>query len=161
MTRFTIAMCLGCFGLAGIVAAQAPISGGDGKSPPVKSVAAPLSRGAETVPLPPLPAASSSPLLPAASPGEAHMSREARAHELHLLQAQAQAESIHRAAVARAEERTRRLESQRWYGISNTRPTANIDPYDGDYSAMWTSNYPYYPFRWVGSGAPWGYSEGP
>jgi len=97
----------------------------------------------------------------ATSPGEAHMTREARAHELHLLQAQATVESIHRAAVARAEQRTRRLESQRWYGILNSRPTANIDPYDGDYSAAWVSNYPFYPFRWVGSGEPWGYSEAP
>ena len=89
------------------------------------------------------------------------MSREARAHEQYLLQSQAQAESVHRAAVARAEQRTRRLESQRWFGISNSRPTASVDPYDGDYSAGWISNYPFYPLRWVGSGEPWGFSEGP
>jgi len=159
MTRFTIAMCMGWFGLAGIVAAQSPNNGGDGKSPPVKTVAAPPVRGVESVPPAPAPIVSLSPVLPPTSPGEAQTSREARVRELHLLQAQA--ESIHRAAVARAEQRTRRLESQRWYGISNTRPTANIDPYDGDYSAVWTSNYPFYPFRWVGSGEPWGYSEGP
>ena len=49
------------------------------------------------------------------------MSREARAHEQYLLQSQAQEESVRRAAVARAEQRTRRLESQRWFGISNSR----------------------------------------
>ena len=89
------------------------------------------------------------------------MSREARAHEQYLLQSQAQAESVHRAAVARAEQRTRRLESQRWFGVSNSRPTASVDPVDGDYSAGWSSNYPFYPLRWVGSGEPWGFTEGP
>ncbi len=88
------------------------------------------------------------------------MTREARAHEQYLLQSQAQAESVHRAAVARAEQRTRRLESQRWFGISNSRPTASVDPYNGDYSPGWVSNYPFYPFRWVGVGEPWAIVEG-
>jgi hypothetical protein len=86
--------------------------------------------------------------------------REARAHEQYLLQSQAQAESIRRAAMARAEQRTRRLESQRWFGISNARPMVSVDPYDGDYSAGWVSNYPFYPLRWVGSGDSWGFVEG-
>ncbi len=88
------------------------------------------------------------------------MSREARAHEQYLLLSQAQAESVHRAAVARAEQRTRRLESQRWFGICNARPMASVDPYNGDYSPGWVSNYPFYPFRWVGGGGPWGFVEG-
>lgn len=87
------------------------------------------------------------------------MSQEARAHEMHLMQAQAQAESIRRAAVARAEQRTRRLESQRWFGVSNKRPNASVDPFDGDYAPFWASNYPFYPLRWVGSGEPWGFVE--
>ncbi len=66
---------------------------------------------------------------------------------------------MHRAAIARAEQRTRRLESQRWFGISNKRPMASIDPYDGDYSAYWASNFPFYPMRWVASGEPWGFVE--
>ena len=88
------------------------------------------------------------------------MTREVRAHEQYLLQSQAQAESIRRAATARAEQRTRRLESQRWFGISNSRPTASVDPYNGDYSPGWVSNYPFFPFRWVGVGEPWGFVEG-
>jgi hypothetical protein len=88
------------------------------------------------------------------------MTREARAHEQHLLQSQAQDESVHRAAVARAEQRTRRLESQRWFGISNTRPVAGVDAVDGDYSPGWASNYPFYPYRWIGSGNSWGFVEG-
>ena len=95
----------------------------------------------------------------AGSPGESYMSPEARAHEMRLMQSQAQEESIHRAAVARAEQRTRRLESQRWFGISNKRPNAGVDPVDGDYAPYWASNYPFYPMRWLGSGEPWGFVE--
>jgi hypothetical protein len=149
MKRFTIAVCTCWIGLAGIAAAQSPAGttvGGDGLSPQVKTVAAPPKGRGEILPPAPL----------AASPGEAQVTPEARAHELHLLQSQAQAESVRRAAVARAEQRTRRLESQRWFGISNTRPLASVDPYNGDYSPGWVSNYPFYPLRWVGSGEPWG-----
>jgi hypothetical protein len=138
--------------MAGIAAAQplAGFAGGeDAKSPPVNTVILPTRSGDILPPVPPV-----------ASPGEYQVSREARAHEQYLLQSQAQAESVHRAAVARAEQRTRRLESQRWFGISNTRPTAGVDPIDGDYSPGWVSNYPFYPFRWVGSGEPWGFVEG-
>jgi hypothetical protein len=147
--------------MAAIAAAQLPTvapAAGEGKTTPVKTVAAPPSTSAAI--LPPLPSTTSvAPLAPATSPGEMQTSREARAHEQHLLQSQAQAESVHRAAVARAEQRTRRLESQRWFGISNSRPTASVDPYDGDYSPGWVSNFPFYPYRWVGSGEPWGFVE--
>ncbi|MGO9113502.1 MAG: hypothetical protein ACLP9L_30085 [Thermoguttaceae bacterium] len=159
MIRFTMAICSWWISVTGIAAAQTPaglVASGAGKSPPVKTVTAPPPSSVDILPpLPPVPLAA-----PAASPGEAQMSREARAHEQYLLQSQAQAESVHRAAIARAEQRTRRLESQRWFGISNTRPTASVDPYDGDYSPGWVSNYPFYPFRWVGSGEPWGFAEG-
>jgi len=152
MKRFTIATCFCWLGLTGIALAQ-PLAGTTGSvTSPVKSVAAPAWGNVE--PLAPQTAPAPS------SPGEAEASREVRAHELHLMQAQAQEESIHRAAVARAEQRTRRLESQRWFGISNTRPSASIDPFDGDYSPFWASNYPFYPMRWVGGSEPWGFVEG-
>ncbi len=141
MKRFTIAVCIFWLGLVGIAAAQPPA---------VKTVASPSNRTVEI--LPPIP--------PAVSPGEIQMTREARAHEQHVLQSQAAEESVHRAAAARFEQRTRRLESQRWFGISNTRPTAAIDPIDGDYSPGWASNYPFYPYRWLGSGSAWGFVEG-
>jgi len=141
MRRFAITICTFWFGLAGIAAAQ---------SPQVKTVAPPAKSSADLTP----------PAPQSVSPGEAAMSREARAHEQHLLQSQAAAESVHRAAVARAEQRTRRLESQRWYGISNSRPTASVDPYDGDYSPGWISNYPFSPYRWIGGGESWGFVEG-
>jgi hypothetical protein len=136
-----------------MAAAQPPAgvaAGGDVRPAPVQSVAAPPRSVVEILP----------PVSPTTSPGEYPISREARAHEQYLLQTQAQAESVHRAAFARAEQRTRRLESQRWFGISNTRPMASIDPYDGDYSPGWVSNCPFYPFRWVGAGEPWGFAGG-
>jgi hypothetical protein len=161
MTRLTLTICTWWISMAGIVAAQAPsvmAPRGDVKAPPVKSVAVPPKANVEILP-PVLPAPA--PLAPPAlSPGEALTPREVRSHEQYLLQSQAQAESVHRAAVARAEQRTRRLESQRWFGMSNTRPSASVDPYDGDYSPGWVSNYPFYPYRWIGSGEPWAYTEG-
>ena len=149
MIRFTIAICTWWISVTGVAAAQPPAgmaAGGDERLPAVKTVAAPPPKSSVEI-LPPVP--------PTASPGEAQITREVRTHELYLLQSQAQAESVHRAAVARAEQRTRRLESQRWFGISNSRPTASTDPYNGDYSPGWVSNYPFYPFRWVGCGEPW------
>jgi hypothetical protein len=140
MKRFAITICISWLGLVGVAAAQAPL---------VKTVAAPARSSVEVTPPPPQPA----------SPGEAAMSREARAHEQHLLQSQVAAESVHQAAKFRAEQRTRRLESQRWYGISNTRPMASVDPYDGDYSPGWISNYPFYPYRWIGGFESWGFAE--
>jgi len=159
MTRFTIAICTWWISLTGTVIAQPPAgiaAVGEVKSPLVKSVAAPSRSSLEI--LPPAPPAVPAP--PAASPGESQMTREARMHEQYLLQSQAQAQSIRRAAIARAEQRTRRLESQRWFGISNTRPTTSPDPYNGDYSPGWVSNYTFYPYRWVGNGEPWGFVEG-
>jgi hypothetical protein len=158
MKRLIIMACVGLWSLAGVALAQ-PLSGTTGRAdapPPVKSVAPTAWNTAE--PVPPTPAAPQT-APPAGSPGELQASAETRAHELHLMQAEAAAESVHRAAIARAEQRTRRLESQRWFGISNKRPSASVDPYDGDYSAYWASNYPFYPLRWVASGEPWGFVE--
>ena len=155
MARFTIAICTWWISLTGVAVAQPPagiVAGGDLKAPLVKTVAAPSRSSVEIL-------SPASPVPLAASPGEAQMTREARAHEQYLLQSQAQAQSIRRAAIARAEQRTRRLESQRWFGISNSRPTASPDPYNGDYSPGWVSNYPFYPYRWIGSGEPWGFVE--
>ena len=155
MARFTMAICTWWITMTGVAAAQSPAG-----ITVEKAVKFPLIK---TVSAPPVSVTAPPPsveiLPPVASPGEAQITREARAHEQYLLQSQAQAESIHRAAMARAEQRTRRLESQRWFGISNSRPTASIDPYDDDYSPGWVSNYPYHPFRWVGSGEPWSAGE--
>jgi hypothetical protein len=160
MKRLTIVACIASLGLTGFALAQPLATGGSQATSPVKSVAAPAWSDVEAVPPPPAAPQAAPATVSPGSPGEAQASREARAHELYLLQSQSQAESVHRAAVARAEQRTRRIESQRWFGVSNKRPMASVDPYDGDYSAFWASNYPFYPLRWVASGQPWGFVEG-
>ncbi len=159
MKRLVIVACVVPFALTAIARAQPPAGPADSRraAPAAPSIAAPGNDADLALPAPTAPRTAPS----ASSPGEMQMSAEARAHELHLLQSQAQEESVRRAAVARAEQRTRRLESQRWFGISNTRPNVNTDPFNGDYGPYWASNYPFYPQRWVGSGQPWGFAEAP
>jgi mRNA-degrading endonuclease toxin of MazEF toxin-antitoxin module len=143
--------------MAGMAAAQPLPEGaaaGVAKPPLVEAVVAPPATRVGILP------PTTTPTPPTTSPGDYPTTREARAHEQYLLQSQAQAESVHQAAIARAQERTRRLESQRWFGISNARPTCSADPFNGDYSPGWVSNYPFYPYRWVGSGEPWTVLEG-
>jgi hypothetical protein len=53
-------------------------------------------------------------------------------------------------AEYRTDQRQRRLESMRWFGLSNSRPRACSDPFHSDYSPGWTSNPGYYPWRWNG-----------
>jgi hypothetical protein len=61
-------------------------------------------------------------------------------------------------AEYRTEQRTRRLESMRWFGMSNSRPRACSDPIHSDYSPSWTSNPGYYPWRWNGVAQTGSYS---
>jgi hypothetical protein len=63
--------------------------------------------------------------------------------------------AVRRAAEARAQERTRRIEAMQWFGLSNQRPRVSVDPIHTDYSAGWTSNNTFYPYRWVGAGVPY------
>jgi len=53
-------------------------------------------------------------------------------------------------AEIRAEQRMRRIESMRWFGLSNSRPQASSDPFNSDYSPKWVSNLGPYPSRWNG-----------
>ena len=48
-----------------------------------------------------------------------------------------------------AAQRQRRLATQRWFGISNARPSANVTPLMGAYSPSWVSNSPN-PMQWSG-----------
>jgi hypothetical protein len=59
--------------------------------------------------------------------------------------------AVREKAEFRAQQRQGRLASRQWFGLSNTRPMANTDPYDNDYSPRWTSNNGWYPFRWSGT----------
>lgn len=57
--------------------------------------------------------------------------------------------AVRRRAEFEADQRQARLAAQRWFGYSNSRPTANPIPYTGTYSPAWTSNSPY-PSQWRG-----------
>jgi hypothetical protein len=59
--------------------------------------------------------------------------------------------AVREKAEFRAQQRQGRLASRQWFGLSNTRPLANTDPYDNDYSPRWTSNNGAYPNRWSGA----------
>ena len=48
-----------------------------------------------------------------------------------------------------AAQRQRRLATQRWFGISNARPSANVTPLMGNYSPSWVSNTAN-PMQWSG-----------
>ena len=54
-------------------------------------------------------------------------------------------------AEFRAAQRMRRRAALKWYGLSNSRPTANTDPVHGTYSPRWISNG-YNPSHWSGVG---------
>jgi hypothetical protein len=62
-------------------------------------------------------------------------------------------EAVRRKAELRSVQRQRRLEAQRWFGVSNLRPLANPVPYFGSYSPAWTG-HPSEPYSWVGFGQP-------
>lgn len=57
-------------------------------------------------------------------------------------------------AEAHAQMRLQRIESMRWFGLSNIRPRASSDPYHNDYSPGWVATPGYYPSRWNGVGQP-------
>ncbi|MGI6418415.1 MAG: hypothetical protein ACOX1P_22405 [Thermoguttaceae bacterium] len=57
--------------------------------------------------------------------------------------------AVRRKAEFRSAQRDARLASQRWYGLSNSRPVVSTDPIHGEYSAAWTSGNLYHPYRWT------------
>lgn len=57
-------------------------------------------------------------------------------------------------ADLRARQRQHRLETMRWFGLSNSRPRVSSDPFNGDYAPCWVANPGYYPSRWNGFGQP-------
>jgi hypothetical protein len=50
------------------------------------------------------------------------------------------------------QQRLKRIAAMKWYGMSNARPRASSDPFNGDYSPQWVANPIYYPYRWNGIG---------
>ena len=55
---------------------------------------------------------------------------------------------IRKAAEAKVAERQRRIASLQWFGMSNSRPRAWSDPYNGDYGPTWVSGG-FFPQQWA------------
>ncbi len=88
----------------------------------------------------------------AVSPGELKATPEMWFYDQEMRQYNNPKFLVHARAEYRAWQRTRRLESMRWFGFSNSRPRASADPFNGDYSPHWTANAGYFPNRWNGVG---------
>ena len=61
--------------------------------------------------------------------------------------------AVRRKAEERAAQRTHRIAARKWFGLSNSRPSANPIPVMGTYSPFWSGN-DIDPHRWNGVGAP-------
>ena len=60
--------------------------------------------------------------------------------------------AVRRVAEQKAAQRRARIAARKWYGLSNLRPTASPDPYNGSYSPRWGGNNSLYPNLWSGYG---------
>jgi len=84
------------------------------------------------------------------SPGELKATPEMWFYDQQMRQYKDPKTAVRAKADLRAEQRRRRVESMRWFGLSNSRPRANSDPYHSDYSPQWVASPGYYPARWNG-----------
>ena len=60
-------------------------------------------------------------------------------------------QAVRRKAGLKAEQRAERMAAMKWYGLSNSRPTASPIPSMGIYSPTWTGNG-LLPYQWVNTG---------
>jgi len=58
--------------------------------------------------------------------------------------------AVRRKAEKKGEQRRHRLAAMKWYGYSQSRPTANSTPWTGVYSPNWVGNGAD-PYQWVGN----------
>ena len=91
---------------------------------------------------------------PVTSPGELKTTPDMWFYEQSMRQYQDPKMAVRAQADLRARQRLYRLETMKWFGLSNSRPRASADPYNGDYSPGWVANPGYYPLRWSGSSQP-------
>ncbi len=61
--------------------------------------------------------------------------------------------AVRRKAEFRAQQRQQRIAARKWYGFSNSRPTANATPWSSMYSPAWTASAGR-PFGWNPSAVP-------
>jgi hypothetical protein len=84
------------------------------------------------------------------SPGDVTATPDMWFYEQSLRQYNDPKSVVRQKAEFRTAERMRRMAALRWFGFSNSRPMAGVDPIHGDYSPQWSSGNVYQPFRWAG-----------
>jgi hypothetical protein len=89
---------------------------------------------------------------PTLSPGELQATPEMWFYEQERQRYQDPKSAVRANAEYRAGQRARRLAALKWFGFSNSRPTANPDPFHGSYSPRWVSGG-YIPSQWHGGGS--------
>jgi hypothetical protein len=57
-------------------------------------------------------------------------------------------QAVRRKAEFATQQRQMRIASMKWYGMSNSRPTASTTPFMDEYSPSWIGNG-YHPYHWV------------
>ena len=88
------------------------------------------------------------------SPGEVTATPEMWFYEQYLRQRMDPKTAVRERAEFKAAQRDRRIAARKWFGFSNIRPSASADPYNGDYSPVWSSNNASSPYQWNGVGSP-------
>jgi hypothetical protein len=84
------------------------------------------------------------------SPGELAPTQEMWFYEQYQKQYTDPKAAVRQQAEFRSVERLRRIAALRWFGFSNQRPSANVDPIHSDYAPHWASNNVNLPDRWNG-----------
>jgi hypothetical protein len=88
------------------------------------------------------------------SPGELKPTPEMWFYEQGMRQYKDPKMAVREKADLRSEQRQRRLECMKWFGLSNIRPHASSDPFHNDYSPGWVASPGFYPSRWSGVRMP-------
>jgi hypothetical protein len=84
------------------------------------------------------------------SPGELKATPEMWFYEQAMRQYKDPQTAVRANADFRAQCRQRRIESMKWFGLSNSRPHASSDPFHNDYSPGWVACPGFFPSRWNG-----------
>ncbi len=84
------------------------------------------------------------------SPGELTPTQDMWFYEQYQKQYTDPKVAVRQQAEFRSVERQRRIAALRWFGFSNQRPTAGVDPVHSDYGAHWTSSNVNLPAEWSG-----------
>jgi hypothetical protein len=93
----------------------------------------------------------SRPTAPTLSPGEIQATPEMWFYEQQWRRYNDPKNGVRANAEFKSEQRNRRRAALRWFGFSNSRPTASPDPVHGTYSPRWVGGG-YSPSYWSGAG---------